>query len=279
MKKKLQYIGTCLVILIAAALVIGNISQIFNSKNKRLDLSPSEENITQNQNNNIITDLVSKYNKELPKAIGGGLNLIHAQYDVDMNSILFSIEGTDSITYEELQLMFPKIKSNLIHELQDVVEKKSDPFILSLIEAGTSINYVVTADTINFKIRISPKELKSKPTLSKEAIAKEYLKEYEQKINAHMPDIDSSGEGMLKVKYDADDNNLIWYSLTTCDESQADDAYHQTLLNLRETYRSRTDAVVDAIVESNGKTQFIYQNSKGKVVFSFAITGKEISNY
>ena len=105
------------------------------------------------------------------------------------------------------------------------------------------------------------------------------MEEYEQKINIHMPDINSSGEGMLKVKYDCDDNILIWYCLTTCDESQADEAYSQTLVSLRETYRNRTDAVVDAIVESNGRTQFVYQNSRGKSVFSFVITGKDISNY
>lgn len=279
MKKKLQYIGICLAIVIAAVLIVGNIGQIFLSNDKKLAISLSEKDMTRNHSYNTITNLVSKYNKELPKAIGGGLNLIHAKYDANMNSILFSIEGTDSITYEKLQMMFPKIKSNLIHELQDVIEKESDPLIMSLIEAGTSINYVVTADTINFKIRISPDDLKRKSTHSKEILAKNYLKEYEKKINSQMPDIDNSGEGMLKVKYDVDDNNLIWYCLTTCDESQADDAYHQTLLNLRETYRNRTDAVVDAIVESKGKTQFIYQSSKGKVVFSFTITGKDISNY
>ena len=123
-----------------------------------------------------LRDLVSKYNKELPRAIGNGLNLVHTKYDVDMNSILFSIEGTDSITYEELQMMFPKIKSNLIHELQDVVEKKSDSLIMSLIDAGSSINFIIKVDTINFEINISTDDLKRKTTLSKEILAKEYLK-------------------------------------------------------------------------------------------------------
>ena len=179
MKEKLQYIGICLAIVIAAVLIIGNISQIFLSNDKKLELSLSEEKLTQNQYYNTITNLVSKYNKELPKAIGGGLNLIHAKYDANMNSILFSIEGTDSITYEKLQMMFPQIKSNLIHELQDVIEKESDPLIMSLIEAGTSINYVVTSDTINFKLRISPDDLKRKSTHSKENLAKKYLKDEE----------------------------------------------------------------------------------------------------
>ena len=174
--------------------------------------------------------------------------------------------------------MFPKIKSCTIHELQNLKEKQSDPLMESLIDAGSSIKYMIVADTLNVEIKISPNDLKQISTFGRDSLAINYLEEYASKINAHMPDIDDNGEGLLKVKYDAKNNKLVWYCLTTCNKSQAGDAYNKTFYGLRKSYTDRTDAIVDAIVESDGKTEFIYQNSKGETVFSFVITGKEISN-
>ena len=56
MKKTIQLFIICIAVIIAATIVIGNISQIFNSINKRMNLSPSEEKFTRNQDNYIIRD-------------------------------------------------------------------------------------------------------------------------------------------------------------------------------------------------------------------------------
>ncbi|MBR5083226.1 MAG: hypothetical protein IKX33_01390 [Prevotella sp.] len=174
MNKKLKYIGICLVIIIATAFVIGYISQIFVSK----DNPPSEEKLKQNHDYIIISEQVFRYNKELPKSIGNGFNLVHVKYDADVNSLIFSIEGSDTITYEQLQKILPQIKSHTILKLQNALEMKSDPLIMSVVDAGASIRYIMTADTLNFEFEISPEELKSNPALGKEPLAIEYLKEY-----------------------------------------------------------------------------------------------------
>ncbi len=287
MRRILKIIGTSFIVIFAIILVLSHINHLFISDGNEYGLPKFQRLLEQKPDHNHILNLVNEYNKKLPLAIGNGLNKVCAKFNADENYIVFYYEGGDSIIYEESQNMILKIKLQIIRELLNVIVKRSDPLITALYDAKSTFKYKFTADkTLNCEIEITHEDLKRfsmqrENSIDKDYVilCKDYLKEYVRKINSHMPDINNDGEGAIKVEYDVENNILIWYNLTMSDQNQADEAYNHTLIGLKETYFERTDAVVDAIVETNGKMKFIYLDSKGKEVFSYTITGRDISKF